>query len=285
MHPHIEAEVSKTAGLSVVRMCELLEVGRATFYRGRADNGRSPEQMELREAMHAVALKWPTYGSRRITEQLRRQDWEVNRKRIQRMMREDNLLCLRRPRSWVATTDSKHSYRRFPNLAEGMELTGINQLWVADITYIRLSREFVYLAGMLDAYSRRVIGWALDRSLQAGLCLEALEMALRRRRPIPATLVHHSDQGVQYASNDYKARLKKRKIRGSMGRKGNCYDNATMESFWKTLKYEQVYREEYATLEQARASIGRFIERIYNRKRLHSALGYRPPAEFEAIQE
>jgi putative transposase len=194
-------------------------------------------------------------------------------------MREDNLLCLRR-RKFVVTTDSNHNLRIYPNLAEDMRATGIDQLWRADITYIRLETEFVYLAVVLDAYSRKVIGWALDRHLEDDLAIAALNMALRSRKTTEG-LTHHSDRGVQYASNDYIALLKEHGIRISMSRRGNPYDNAACESFMKTLKYEEVYRQEYRDLAEARASIKQFIEKIYNGKRLHSALGYRPPIEFE----
>jgi putative transposase len=208
-----------------------------------------------------------------------RRGWRVNHKRILRLMRADNLLCVRR-RRFILTTDSRHGLPIYPNLVEGMVLSSIDQLWVADITYIRLQMEFVYLAVLLDAFSRRCIGWALQRTLEAALALEALRMALRRRRPKPG-LVHHSDRGVQYASRDYTAELQQHSVRISMSRTASPYDNAQAESFIKTLKYEEVYRTEYRNLEEARASIGEFLEKIYNQKRLHSALGYRPPVEFE----
>jgi putative transposase len=194
-------------------------------------------------------------------------------------MREDNLLCVRK-RKFVVTTDSNHTRRVYPNLAPTMILTGMDQLWVADITYIRLRDEFVFLAVILDAYSRRVIGWALDRTLEDELTLGALRMALARRI-VPPGLVHHSDRGSQYASNDYTDLLKEHGIDISMSRKGNPWDNAACESFMKTLKYEEVYRSEYRGLAEARASIREFLEKIYNQKRLHSSLGYLPPAEFE----
>jgi transposase InsO family protein len=236
--------------------------------------------MELRDAIQRLALEWPCYGRPRITHELRRQGWTVNPKRVYRLMREDNLLCVRR-RKFVVTTDSNHGRAIYPNLARELVLTGVNQLWIADITYIRLREEFVYLAAILDAFSRRVIGWALDRHLEDELTLTALRMALARRAPSPG-LVHHSDRGSQYASHDYVELLAANQIRISMSRKANPWDNAACESFMKTLKYEEVYRNEYRDLAEARASIGEFLEKVYNQKRLHSALGYLPPAEFEA---
>jgi putative transposase len=235
--------------------------------------------MDLRDAIQKIAVQMPAYGYRRITAELRRKDWDVNRKRVLRIMREDNLLCLR-GRSFVRTTDSAHKLPVYPNLAKDLIVSGLNQLWVADITYIRLQYEFVYLAVILDAHSRRVIGWALGRTLEAELAVDALKMAIRRGRVEPG-LVHHSDRGVQYASNAYTDLLKEHGITISMSRRGNPYDNAKAESFMKTLKYEEVYRTEYRDFDEARRRIGQFIESVYNQKRLHSALGYLPPVEFE----
>jgi putative transposase len=268
-------------GLTVKRMVELAWVSRASFYRSdkEAEDSCDPD-MDLRDAIQRIAVEWPSYGRRRITAALRRNGWTVNPKRVYRLMREDNLLCVRK-RKFVMTTNSDHGRKIYPNLAEEMLLTGTDQLWRADITYIRLREEFVFLAVILDAYSRRVIGWALHRTMEKELTLSALKMALSRRVVEPG-LVHHSDRGSQYASIEYTELLKENGIEISMSRKGNPWDNAACESFMKTLKYEEVHRNEYRDLSEARASIREFLEKVYNQKRLHSALGYVPPAEFEA---
>jgi putative transposase len=266
-------------GLSLERMMKLGRVSRSGFYRFQTAKPSPDRDMDLRDAIQRIALEWPSYGRPRITQELRRRGWRVNAKRVYRLMREDNLLCVRK-RKFVVTTDSNHGRKVYPNLARDMILTGTDQLWRADITYIRLRDEFVFLAVILDAFSRRVIGWALDRTLEDELPLAALRMALSRRNVQPG-LVHHSDRGSQYASNEYTNLLKAHQIVISMSRKANPWDNAECESFMKTLKYEEVLRNEYQDLAEALASIPRFLEKIYNQKRLHSALGYLPPAEFE----
>jgi putative transposase len=275
--------VKANRGLTIERMVELGRVSRSGFYRFNDDEPGPDADMDLRDAIQKIAVEWPSYGRPRMTKELRRRGWKVNPKRVYRLMREDNLLCVRK-RKFVVTTDSNHTRKIYPNQARDMILTATDQLWRADITYIRLRDEFVFLAVILDAYSRRVIGWALDRTMEDSLTLTALRMALSRR-VVDAGLVHHSDRGSQYASNGYTDLLKANGIQISMSRKGNPWDNAACESFMKTLKYEEVLRNEYRDLVDARASIREFLEKVYNQKRLHSALGYVPPAEFEAKQK
>jgi len=267
--------------MTLARMTALAGVSRATYYRFDPETVPAARDVDLRDAIQRIALKHPAYGRPRITAELKRQGHEVNHKRVGRILREDNLLCIRK-RKFRSTTDSKHGFPVYANLLRNFVPNQPNQAWVADITYIRLADEFVYLAVVLDAYSRLVIGWSLERTLEAKLAVAALRMALCKRE-VPQGLIHHSDRGVQYACADYTKILQDREIRISMSRKGNPYDNARAESFMKTLKHEQVHREEYRNIADARRRIGTFLETTYNKQRLHSALGYRPPAEFDAL--
>jgi transposase InsO family protein len=269
--------------LSVERMCVLAGASRAGYYRYFQASAPRQEESCARDAIQRIALENRHYGYRRISVQLLREGMLVNHKRVLSIMRQDNLLCLRKRRPFVPlTTVSRHGWRVVSHLARGLELTGIDQLWVADITYVRLLEEFVYLAIILDAFSRRVIGWALEDHLEASLAVAALEMALAARCPQPGSLIHHSDRGVQYACAEYTAALERHGIRASMSRVGNPYDNAKAESFMKTLKQEEIDGRDYRNIDDARRQIGTFIEQVYNRQRLHSALDYRPPVEFEA---
>ena len=265
-------------------MCDLAGVSRAGYYRHWRAHEPRREEAGLRDAIQHLALAHRHYGYRRIGALLRREGWCVNHKRVNRLMREDNLLCLRRKSFIPATTDSGHRFRVWPNLARKLEPMAVNQLWVADITYVRLSEAFAYLAVILDTFSRRVVGWAMADHLRAELALAALEMALAGRDVAPGGLVHHSDRGVQYASGDYIARLEANGILASMSRPGCPWDNAMAESFMNTLKTEEVEGRAYRDLDHASGDIGGFIETVYNRHRLHSALAYRSPEEFEQDQ-
>jgi len=267
--------------LTVERMCALAGVNRAGYYRQWRASAPRAEVTAARDVIQRVALANRRYGYRRIAAQLRRDGFAVNHKRVLRLMRRDNLLCLRKRPFVPVTTDSRHEWRIVPNLARGLVPTGLDQLWVADITYVRLAEDFAFLAVLLDAFSRRVIGWALDMHLRASLATAALRMAIEARQPVPGTLIHHSDRGVQYACGEYTVLLEAHDIQPSMSRVGNPYDNARAESFIKTLKQEEVDGRDYRDLNHAREAIGAFIEDIYNRQRLHSALAYRPPVEFE----
>ena len=272
-----------TAERALRSLGEAVGLSRSTIRRRLRSAPVTIEQKDLqrRAQIQAIALEMRSYGYRPITQELRRRGVVINSKVVLRLLREDNLLCLRR-RAFVATTDSKHRFTVYPNLTRDLVLTDINQLWVADITYIRLPRAFIYLAAVLDAYSRRCIGWALARYIDARLSLAALKMALQTRSFPPGQLMHHSDQGVQYACYDYVQVLEQHQIIISMSRPGTPYDNAKAERFMRTLKYEEVYLNDYETFAEVLASVEHFIEAVYNRKRLHSAIGYLPPAEFEA---
>ena len=268
----------------IERLCRLADVGRASFYRSWSQSEPDREEMALRDAIQRLALANRHYGYRRIGALLRREGRAVNAKRVLRIMRDDNLLCLRRKAYVPATTDSNHGWRVYPNLARRMVPMAPDRLWVADITYIRLEQAFVYLAVVLDAFSRKVVGWALVDHLAASLALAALDMALTSRRPPPSELVHHSDRGVQYACADYTTRLEAAGVIPSMSRGGCPYDNAKAESFMKTLKTEEVDGSAYRDLTHARTCLGAFIEDVYNGTRLHSALDYLSPVEFEATR-
>jgi transposase InsO family protein len=274
----------RQGNLSIERMCELARVSRASFYRTFHKHEPTEEALEVRSAIQQIAIEHRRrYGYRRICAELRRRGMRVNHKRVMRMMAEDNLLAVQ-PKSFVVTTNSDHELEVYLNLASRMRLTGINQLWVADITYIRLRREFVYLAVILDGFSRKVVGWELDRTLAVRLPLTALEQAIAERKPRPG-LVHHSDRGLQYASGEYVRVLHQHQMIPSMSRPANPYDNASCESFIKTLKREEIYANRYEDLGHMRVNIEEFIEQYYNRLRLHSALGYRSPEEFEREKE
>ncbi|MBB5576690.1 transposase InsO family protein [Rhizobium paranaense] len=266
---------------NIERMCWLAGVSRASYYRHWLDSSPRCAETGLRDLIQKLALANPHYGYRRIAALLRREGWQVNHKCVLRIMREDNLLCLRARPFVPVTTDSKHGWRVVPNLAKGMILNGVDQLWVADITYLHLAEEFAFLAVVLDAFSRKVIGWALDTHLRASLAIEALEMAIADRQPEPGGIVHHSDRGVQYACGAYSELLNLHGIQPSMSRVGNPYDNAKAESFMKTLKQEEVQGLTYKDVDDARKRIGTFIDTVYNTQRLHSALDYLTPEEYE----
>ncbi len=266
--------------ISVRQLCRWLSVGRTWYYTCPTAEERAARDVALRDAIERIILELPGYGYRRVTHALRREGWVVNHKRVLRIMRQESLLCQLK-RQFVVTTDSAHGYPTYPNRLAACVLTAPDQAWVADITYVRLPTTFVYLACVIDAFSRRCVGWKLSRQIDTRLTLDALEMALTQRHPAPG-LLHHSDQGVQYASAAYVARLEQAGMLVSMSAKGNPYDNAKAESFFKTLKREEVYLNDYRTFAEAQAHLGHFIEAVYNTKRLHSSLGYLPPTEFEA---
>jgi transposase InsO family protein len=281
MYATIEKEASGKLGTAA--LCSALGVSESGYRKWlKREPSHDPYEMEVRSEMQKIALEFPFYGYRRMTGELDNRGFPVNEKRVRRLMKIDNLLCIRKTFFRPMTTDSNHNFPVYPNLAKGLLVTGMNQLWVSDITYIRLEKEFVYLAVIMDVFSRRVVGWELSRSLDASITLNALDMAFSNRKGMDlAGLIHHSDQGVQYACSEYTAKLEARGIRISMSRKGNPYDNAIAESFMKTLKVEEVYLQEYTSFRDARKNIGRFIDEVYNKKRLHSSIGYRSPEEFE----
>lgn len=278
--------VSEERGnLPASKACHYLEVDRNCYrswnkHEQSSGNPRA-DHPELRCMIQGIALEYPRYGYRRVTKTLQRMDYTVNHKLVLRLMRAENLVCTKR-RFKVQTTDSNHNLRVYPNLAKDLDVTGLNQLWVVDITYIHLQKGFVYLAAILDVFSRKCIGWELSRNIDAQLALNALDKALETRRGMNLSdLIHHSDQGVQYASHEYVNRLMEHNIRVSMSRTGNPYDNAFAESFIKTLKHEEVHIKEYESYNDALQNIHQFIEDVYNTKRLHSSIGYKPPNEYE----
>jgi putative transposase len=267
--------------LSVRQFCTLLGISRSWLYERSHTPTQAERDIALRDIIEQVVLEFPGYGYRRVTAELQRQQWTVNHKRVRRIMRQEALLCQLK-RGWVATTDSRHGLQTYPNLLAGLAVERANQAWVADITYIRLPTAFVYLACVLDAWSRRCIGWQLSRTIDTQLTLAALNQAITLRQP-EAGLIHHSDRGVQYASAAYVECLVGIGARVSMSARGNPYDNAKAESFFKTLKREEVYLNQYETFDDAEGQIGCFIDDVYNQKRLHSSLGYRPPVEYESL--
>ncbi len=275
----INQELATQPALSVSRLCSAVALCRAEYYRHSNCTPEAEPDLELRQEIQAIAADMPAYGYRRITAQLARNGVVANHKRVLQLMRKDGLLCVRKP-AFVNTTQSQHSFTIYPNLVPTLSIDGPDQLWVADITYIHLRRDVFYLAVILDAFSRRVIGWQMDSTLGAQLTVAALQKALAQRTITP-NLVHHSDRGTQYAANVYANLLKEQGIRISMSRSGNPYDNARAERFIKTLKYEEIYLNEYENFAEASFRIGDFLEEVYNHKRLHSKLGYVPPAEFE----
>jgi transposase InsO family protein len=274
-------EVIASSKLPIGKACSAFSISSPAYYRWRKQKEIPDPDKGLRMMLHKIASEFPKYGYRRMTKELQRRELEINHKKVLRLMREENLL-VRKKKFRPITTNSNHGLQKYPNLVKDLRLTGINQAWVSDITFIHLLREFVYLAVIMDLFSRRCIGWALSRNPDAQLTLYALNMAIALRSEANVKdCIHHSDQGVQYAAKDYVERLKQAGMRPSMGEKGNSYENAHAESFIKTIKYEEVHMNEYETLEDVYINIQQFIEEVYNKKRLHSSIGYVPPEEFE----
>lgn len=262
--------------------CETLNVNRIMYYRNENIQTIKTDDLIIKKIIEKIILNFPGYGYRRVAKQLQRQNQIINHKRVYRIMSENNLLYKKKRKFKIITTDSNHNLPVYRNLIKDLEITRLNHVWIADLTYILLPKGHIYLAAILDRYSRRCIGWALSKNIDTDLVLGALNMALRKRKHLGFNgLIHHSDQGVQYASHEYVDQLKELGIEISMSRKGNPYDNAHMESFMKTFKVEEVYIKEYETFEEALKNIKKFIEIVYNKKRLHSAIGYLPPEEFE----
>ena len=277
----IEEAIRDHPRMPLKGMCELFGVSRSWYYRKkRGPEEKTSEDVELRDAIERIVLEFPGYGYRRVTQTLKRQGWTINHKKVLRVMRKESLLCQLK-RGFKPTTDSSHSLKTYPNLIKGTAVDAPDRAWSADITYVRLPTSFCYLASIIDEYSRYCVGWALSRWVDTRLTLCALRMALESRSPA-AGLIHHSDQGVQYAGGEYIAHLEQIGARISMAAVGNPYENAKAESFFRTLKMEEVYLNEYRTYEEAEQNIGKFIEEVYNKKRLHSSLGYLAPVEFEA---
>lgn len=268
--------------IPVRNVCSAFQIGKSSYYEWKNKEKQTDIDKYLRKEIQGIALEFPFYGYRRISKELRRRDLIANHKKVLRIMRENNLICRRKKAFRPVTTQSDHNYNIYPNLIKDIEVTGLNKVWISDITYIRLPNEFIYLAAIMDLFSRKCVGWDLGRSLATSLALNALIMALVKRRKIGFdNLIHHSDRGVQYASDEYIETLGKNGIRISMSASGNPYENAFAESFNKTLKVEEVYINEYETFEDALKNIKHFIEIVYNKKRLHSSIGYVPPEEFE----
>lgn len=267
--------------ISLVQLCDLLDVSRSWYYESRYQADPDPQDIALRDEIERIILEFSGYGYRRVTRELARRGWEVNHKRVLRIMQEESLLCQIKKRFVITTTNSRHGFPVYPNVLADVTLSAPDQAWVADFTYIRLRSAFVYLACILDAYSRRCVGWHLSREMNTQMTSRALQQAIGERHPLPG-LIHHSDRGVQYASREYVEQLQAIGAQISMSAVGNPYDNAKAESFFKTLKQEEVYLKEYSSFIDAEENLTTFIGKVYNEKRLHSSLGYLPPAEFEA---